>query len=633
MILDCFSIIFAFWAAFALRLSTLWPAEQLENTAFLLPLLCAAGVGTFWVLGLYRTMLRTLGRLAMYSAARGIFVLALVLTVAAFMVPESRLPRSVPIIFCMTLFVTMIGVRLLAQSYFFWMMNRLHTSEPVLIYGAGGAGIQLNSALDPDPKYQVVGFIDDDRFLRRHEIAGRRVHGPSEIPALMKSYGVNKVLIAIPSLPVSRRREIVLSLSALGLAVQTVPTASEIVSGQASIDTLRQVSIDDLLGRDSVDPHLELLSGAVVGKSVMVTGAGGSIGSELCRQIAALGPKRLVLYEQSELALYTVEMDLQEIFAGSSQQKLEIVPVLGSVCDSARLAMVLQREKVDAVYHAAAYKHVPIVEQNVLEGLRNNVVGSAIVAREAAAAGVERAVLVSTDKAVRPTSVMGASKRWAEIVFQVAQTRSSGTTFSSVRFGNVLGSSGSVIPRFERQIRAGGPVTVTHPEMIRYFMTIPEAAQLVVQASSMAQGGDVFVLDMGEPVRIVELARHMVALHGLTVKDDDNPEGDIEIVYSGMRPGEKLYEELLIGNDPVTTEHPKIMRARETHPEPVTLDQAMDQLSRAIQEGCTTSALSVLRAIVDEFSPTTTPQETDVAAEKKTSAPLPRSAPIPATGR
>jgi len=432
----------------------------------------------------------------------------------------------------------------------------------VAIYGAGEAGAKLSSVLLGGPDFEPVAFIDDKRALHGNHINGIKVHSSKALPELVQRYGVERVLLAMPSASRRRKNEILTALEPMGVHVQSLPDLSDIICGTARIDDLQEVDVDDLLGRDPVPPNARLFESCIRNKVVMVTGAGGSIGSELCRQIMKLGPRRLVLFEMSELALYTIEKELVELIT-HDRNAPEIIPLLGNAHHRHRVREVLFTYGVQTVYHAAAYKHVPIVEHNVIEGVHNNVISTWYTAEAALETGVETFVLISTDKAVNPANVMGATKRLAELVLQALQERAAHTRFCMVRFGNVLDSSGSVVPLFKEQIRRGGPVTVTHPDVIRYFMTIPEAAQLVIQAGAMAKGGDVFVLDMGRPVRIDDLARRMINLMGLTIRDAANPEGDIEIQYTGLRAAEKLFEELLIGSNIAGTDHPMILRAME----------------------------------------------------------------------
>jgi FlaA1/EpsC-like NDP-sugar epimerase len=433
--------------------------------------------------------------------------------------------------------------------------------EPVIVYGAGYTGHQLRLALKAS-NYKVVAFVDDDLARQGSVFANVKVQSPEQLPQLLQKHGAKRVLLALGNTPHSRRAKIIKRLEPLGVSVQTAPAIADLISGRARVEHIRDVDIEDLLGRDPVKANTSLLSACITNKVVMVTGAGGSIGAELCRQIILQAPKRIVLFELNEFSLYRLESELRHIL---SQQPftVQITPLLGSVQREHRVETVMRTFGVQTVYHAAAYKHVPLVEHNIVEGVRNNVYGTWYTAEAAIRAGVESFVLISTDKAVRPTNIMGASKRMAELVLQGLSNRQTSTRFTMVRFGNVLGSSGSVVPLFRQQIKQGGPVTVTHPEIIRYFMTIPEAAELVIQAGAMGTGGDVLVLDMGEPVKIVDLAKRMVHLSGLTVKTPEQPEGDIDITYTGLRPGEKLYEELLIGSDVSGTIHDRVMRAEE----------------------------------------------------------------------
>jgi len=513
----------------------------------------------FTKLGLYRAVIRYIGQHALGAVLTGIvssaFVLALLF--GLFKVHDKG---NLIFVYAILALVSSGGLRLLARM-FLVQRNNGH-KERVLIYGAGSSGRQLAQALINGEQYHPIVFVDDDTTLHRSTILGVPVGAPTQITSLIKSHNISRILLALPSVSRSRRREVLDALEELPIPVQSIPGMSDLVDGSMRIDELQDVKIEDLLGRDSVAPKVKLMQANIQGKVVMVTGAGGSIGSELCRQIITCEPKALVLFELSEFSLYSIEQELSGLI---KQQELDIqlVPVMGTVQRRNRLETVMKAFKVQTVYHAAAYKHVPLVEYNVVEGVRNNVFGTWYAAEAAIASDVETFVLISTDKAVRPTNVMGASKRLAELVLQALSERQSGTRFCMVRFGNVLGSSGSVVPLFREQIRRGGPVTVTHKDIIRYFMTIPEAAQLVIQAGAMGQGGDVFVLDMGEPVKIADLAKRMIHLMGLEVKDEVHPNGDIEIQYSGLRPGEKLYEELLIGESVRETAHPRIMAADE----------------------------------------------------------------------
>ncbi|WP_345293203.1 nucleoside-diphosphate sugar epimerase/dehydratase [Kangiella marina] len=467
---------------------------------------------------------------------------------------------SSTVIYGAVLCILLGGSRLLVRSYFSMRFNT--QKKKVVIYGAGSAGRQLATSLIAGNEYYPVAFIDDETSLDGVIIQGIRVYSPNNLKNVVKLNSAEKVLLALPSISRAQRKLIIGRVEKAGVAVQTIPGMADIVAGKMKIDEFQDVEIEDLLGRDPVPPVKKLFKKNISNKVILVTGAGGSIGSELCRQILMLKPKALILFDVSEFALYQIDKELNEKKASENLNVL-IKPILGTVLDKKKISKVIKSFDVQTVYHAAAYKHVPMVEHNVIEGIKNNVFGTLNVAISSEEAGVESFVLISTDKAVRPTNVMGATKRFSELVCQSIATNNAKTCFSMVRFGNVLGSSGSVIPAFKNQIRNGGPVTVTHPDIIRYFMTIPEAAQLVIQAGAMAKGGDVFVLDMGEQVKIVELAKKLITLMGLEPKSAENPHGDIEIVYSGLRPGEKLFEELLIGNNVEGTAHPRIMTANE----------------------------------------------------------------------
>ena len=517
----------------------------------------------FIVFGLYLAIFRYSGWPALMAVARAVGVYGLIYAsiVTAIGIPE--VPRTIGIIQPILLLLFVGASRALARL---WLGDQYRsilkqTVRPkVLIYGAGSTGRQLVAAMANSHEMQVVGFLDDDDRLHGHVLNGQPIYNPADLANLVTSLTISDVLLAMPSLNRKRRNEILAQIRTAHVAVRTLPSMTDLAQGKVSISDLRELDIDDLLGREPVMPNHILLAMNVRSKVVMVTGAGGSIGSEICRQILAVGPSKLLLIEQSEFALYAIHQELEEKLA---RRDIVLVPLLASVQDNERMHEIMSTWHPDTVYHAAAYKHVPLVEHNPAEGIKNNVLGTLRAAQAAAENGVSDFVLISTDKAVRPTNLMGASKRLAEMVLQALAATNPGTKFSMVRFGNVLGSSGSVVPKFRQQIRDGGPITLTHPDITRYFMTIPEASQLVIQAGAMAKGGDVFVLDMGQSVKIMDLARRMIELSGLTVKDEQNPDGDIEIEISGLRPGEKLYEELLIGDNPKPTSHARIMKAHE----------------------------------------------------------------------
>lgn len=531
----------------------------------------------FIVSGLYRAIFRYSGWPALLAVARAVGIYGLLYACVFTAIGVAGVPRTVGIIQPILLLFFVGASRALARVWLgdqYQNILKRAARPKVLIYGAGTTGRQLAAAMANSHEMQVAGFLDDDDRLHGHVLNGQPIYNPADLDNLATTLNISDVLLAMPSLSRKRRNEILSQIRVARVAVRTLPSVTDLAQGKVSISDLRELDIDDLLGREPVTPNHILLSKNIVGKVVLVTGAGGSIGSELCRQILAVKPAKLLLIEQSEFALYAIHQELEEKLAGlDGAAPPVLVPLLASVQDDDRMREILSTWHPDTVYHAAAYKHVPLVEHNPAAGIKNNVLGTLRTAQAAVENGVSDFVLISTDKAVRPTNVMGASKRLAEMALQAlaavhAATQggtvgAGGTKFSMVRFGNVLGSSGSVVPKFRQQIRDGGPITLTHPEVTRYFMTIPEAAQLVIQAGAMAKGGDVFVLDMGQPVKIMDLARRMVELSGLTVKDEQHPEGDIEIAVTGLRPGEKLYEELLIGDNPKPTVHPRIMKAHE----------------------------------------------------------------------
>ena len=537
----------------------------------------AASVGIalpiFVVSGLYRAIFRYSGLPALLAVARAVGIYGLLYASVFTAIGVAGVPRTVGIIQPILLLLFVGASRALARV---WLGDQYlsilkRASRPkVLIYGAGTTGRQLAAAMANSHEMQVAGFLDDDDRLHGHVLNGQPIYNPADLDNLAITLNISDVLLAMPSLSRKRRNEILSQIRSAHVAVRTLPSVTDLAQGKVSISDLRELDIDDLLGREPVTPNHILLAKNIVGKVVLVTGARGSIGSELCRQILAVNPAKLLLIEQSEFALYAIHQELEEKLAGlDGAAPPVLVPLLASVQDDDRMREIMSTWHPDTVYHAAAYKHVPLVEHNPAAGIKNNVLGTLRTAQAAAENGVADFVLISTDKAVRPTNVMGASKRLAEMALQALAATQAGmgvtgsTRFSMVRFGNVLGSSGSVVPKFRQQIRDGGPITLTHPEVTRYFMTIPEAAQLVIQAGAMAKGGDVFVLDMGQPVKIMDLARRMVELSGLTVKDEQHSEGDIEFAVTGLRPGEKLYEELLIGDNPKPTVHPRIMKAHE----------------------------------------------------------------------
>ncbi len=598
LVLDTLFISLAFWLAFGLRLDSL---ELIHSSAHWYVLACMLPITLFCFvrLGLYRAVLRYMAPQAIITMATGIAISAVVMVITANLF-DAFMPRSVPVIYVALAFILCGRARSLARALYHQSIKRHKT--PVIIYGAGSSGRQLNTSLQLGNEYRAVAFVDDNPALHGTVLQGLKVYSAEYLSGLADHFNVNKLLLAMPSISRQHRREIIDSLDALKLDILSVPGSADIVSGKVKLTELHEVNVEDLLGRDPVEPFDELIAANIKNKVVMVTGAGGSIGSELCRQIVQQGPRTLVLFEMSEYALYQIDQELNGI-CREAGYSVRIVPIMASVQQQTRLEAVMRAFKVETVYHAAAYKHVPMVEYNVVEGVRNNVFGTWRAGEAAINCGVETFVLISTDKAVRPTNVMGTSKRVAELVLQGLALRQSSTRFCMVRFGNVLGSSGSVVPLFKKQIRAGGPVTLTHPDITRYFMTIPEAAQLVIQAGAMGRGGDVFVLDMGEPVRIIDLARRMIRLMGFEVKDTANPNGDIAIQITGLRPGEKLYEELLIGGDEQQTLHPRIRTSREIHIPWSQVSDLLDQLNLACETYDQLRIRELLLAAPTAFNP------------------------------
>jgi FlaA1/EpsC-like NDP-sugar epimerase len=557
----------------------------------------AIALPIFGLFGLYREIFSQTGIRALVRIGRATATYAVPFAAVFAWVGIAGIPRTVTLIQPILLFVAIAASRVLARYWLFGTetLRRLPRRR-VIIYGAGAAGRQLAGAIAQSREMAVVGFVDDDPALIGSVLDGCRIYAPQDLAMAVARLTAEEILVALPSAPPERRREIIAGLRAAGARVRTLPALIDIAHGRVEMAHLRDVDIEDLLGRPSVEPDLDLMRRAVAGRTVMVTGAGGSIGREICRQLIALQPALLLLVEIGEYALYETH---RELIATAGAPRL--VPLLGSVLDEARMDEIVATWRPDAIYHAAAYKHVPLVEHNPAEGVRTNLIGTRRMAAAAARHGVADFVLVSTDKAVRPTNVMGATKRAAELVLQALDAVTPGTRFSMVRFGNVLGSSGSVVPLFRQQIRAGGPVTLTDRRITRYFMTVREAAALVLQAGAMAAGGEVFVLDMGAPVRIADLARDMIEFAGLSVRDDAHPEGDIEIVEIGLRPGEKLYEELLIGNAPAATAHPRILKASEAFLPSSELIPRLDRIEALLDGGYRAELIAALQELVPEF--------------------------------
>jgi FlaA1/EpsC-like NDP-sugar epimerase len=640
LLLDAALCVFTVWLAFYLRLGNfvplsgpaVWPA--LASVVLALPI--------FITSGLYRAIFRYSGLPAMVAVARAMVLYGLAFAAVFTFIGVPDVPRTVGIIQPILLLVLVGASRSAARI---WLGGLYHQHlrkaalPQTLIYGAGSAGRQLASAMANSHEIRVVGFLDDDDRLHGHLLNGLPIHNPADLAEILSVSPITDVLLALPSVSRQRRNDILNNLKPHKVAVRTLPGLSDIATGKVSLSDVRELGIDDLLGREPVKPNGLLLNLNTHHKTVVVTGAGGSIGSELCRQILKTNPKQLLLVEMSEFALYQIHQELQALLVGERTRPLvtaegaqgevvstlnlsgadapgiEIVPLLASVCDEVRMHEIMDTWKPHTVYHAAAYKHVPLVEHNPAEGVRNNVWGTRTCAEAAVRNGVRNFVLISTDKAVRPTNIMGATKRLAEMVLQAlaevgaavaaqgGRVPNAKTTFSMVRFGNVLGSSGSVVPLFREQIKNGGPITLTHADITRYFMTIPEAAQLVIQAGAMGQGGDVFVLDMGKPVKIIDLARRMVELSGLSVRDETRPDGDIEIALTGLRPGEKLYEELLIGDNPKPTQHARIMKAHEPFLPWAQLEQQLNALSIAMSVNDVPVIRAMLQQLVSGYQP------------------------------
>ena len=614
--MDLLIIPFALWCSFSLRLGIFFTPGSLyfvhedarQAVLYLFLIAPAIAIPIFVKFGLYRAIIRYIGFVAMWTIIQAVSLYTAVFGVFILLIGMPGVPRSVIIINWLLLVLLIGATRAWGRWWLtgsFHFLSKSDNRAKVIIYGAGNAGVQISTALESSTEFQPIAFIDDSPALQGNYIEGYRVYPFSKLSSLIEDYEVKDVLMAMPSVSRSRRSQVIKMLEPYAVHVTTVPGLNDLASGKLKADDIREVGINDLLGRVPVEPDRELLNANIHGKVVLVTGAGGSIGSELCRQIIKLDPSALILYERSEHDLYLIEKEMLEITQILYPEKSDrITPILASILDQNRMEAVCQAFGVETIYHAAAYKHVPMVEKNPSEAVRNNVLGTYRVAQAAINSGTETFVLISTDKAVRPTNTMGATKRFAEMILQqLAQQRKVTTRFTMVRFGNVLGSSGSVIPLFREQIKNGGPVTVTDARIIRYFMTIPEAAQLVIQAGAMGEGGEVSVLDMGEPVKILDMAKRLIHLSGLQVKDDENPEGDIEIVYTGLRPGEKLYEELLIGENYLPTRHPLIMSANEDGLSWEALSNYLVQFEQAVESNNVEKSRELLVESVKEFNP------------------------------
>ena len=610
LFVDASFCIFTVWLAFYLRLGEwvmLW-GDSTWDPLIAISVSLSVALPIFIAYGLYRAIFRFSGSVALKTILKALCLYSAIFFVIFMLIGVSGVPRTVGIIQPILLLLAVCSSRIFIS---FWLGGAYRnilarqSERRALIYGAGSSGRQLANALSASSEIRVLGFIDHDLGLSKSSINGLNIYHPNELLGLVKRLRITDVLLAMPSISRVQRQAIFQSTLKAKVRVRTLPSMVDLAQGKIRSGDLHTFDIDDLLGRELVMPDPSLLAKNIMQKVVLVTGAGGSIGSELCRQILALRPTTLLLVEQSEFALYALhqELTLKQGDSDSSSSEVQIIPLLASVIDADRLNEIFQAYKPHSVYHAAAYKHVPLVEHNPTIGILNNVFGTLEIGLAAARHGAEQVVLISTDKAVRPTNVMGASKRVAELVFQALATQFEGTRFSMVRFGNVLGSSGSVVPKFREQIARGGPITLTHPEITRYFMAIPEAAQLVIQAGAMAQSGDVFVLDMGEPVKVMDLAVRMIELSGRSILDENHPDGEIAISISGLRPGEKLYEELLIGNNPQSTDHPLIMKAQEGFLLWELLDRKLVALKHASAKHNTVEVLELLRELVPDYCP------------------------------
>ena len=608
LMFDGLLIVISFYGAIALRLNN--PIDLSiffsEQKTLLVPAIIS-GLAVLWLSGWYKGLTRYTGSFSLYGLIPRSFLMVLLLLFISTQIYGINPPRSYWILYWLLFTAGAIAMRIVMRDLLIHQIERrqaknsLDISNDVsttLIYGAGSSGLTLLMALRNDPRFRIIGFLDDDLMLQGRTLQNQPIYSAEKIPFLIDKYSLKQVLLAMPSISRQRKRYLVDNLTHHGLEVLSIPSIPQLASGTRTVSDLQSVSIEDLLGREPSSPLPHLLKVGVENKSVLVTGAGGSIGSELCRQIASLGVKKIILLELNEYALYSIKKELLLELPSNA-----VIAVLGNVADNQLLNNICMTHQVNTIFHAAAYKHVPLVEENICSGVSNNIKGTMSVINSAVLNDVERIMLISTDKAVRPTNIMGASKRICELLIQAAteQTPRSRTIFSMVRFGNVLGSSGSVIPLFHEQIARGGPVTVTHPSVTRYFMTIPEAVQLVLQASGMAKGGDVFLLDMGEPVRIADLARQMVELSGLRVKDSITPDGDIAIEFTGLRPGEKLYEELLLSSNDQPTDHPLIRRACEPKWENHDFEILINKLISALDQWDLEATRGFIQELVPEY--------------------------------
>jgi FlaA1/EpsC-like NDP-sugar epimerase len=595
LLADLILIPFALWSAIALRLGTFTvPMETIWWIFIVIPIFT---IPLFIKLGLYRAVIRYFDEKILLTVILGVTLSVFLITAVVVMTQTPGIPRSSIVIYWVISVTYITLSRYLARGIIRQFERKDRRRQKVAIYGAGRAGLQTALSMMSSAEYQPILFFDDNSEMQGTTLAGIRVHKPEKAIALMAEHECYQLLFAIPSASIQQRQKIIRQFQQQGIQLKIIPSLNDIVNGQFNIQDIREVGVEDLLGRDPVPADETLISKIITNRTILITGGGGSIGSELCRQILARNPEKIVIYEQNEFSLYAIEKELLQF-----SKKVEIISILGDVLDTAKLNDEIKNHSIDVVYHAGAYKHVPLVEKNILAGVTNNVLGTLSVLNAIENTTVKNFILISTDKAVRPTNVMGATKRIAEMCVQMFSEKNKDTIFSMVRFGNVLGSSGSVIPLFKEQIKAGGPVTVTDPEITRFFMTIPEACELVLQASSMAEGGDLFILDMGEPVKIVDLAKNMIRLSGFSVRDFENPEGDIAIEFVGLRSGEKLYEELLIGKESLPTKHARILKAKEISIPEHILQAQLTELKKLCDERDTSAILTSIKIMVANFS-------------------------------
>ncbi len=600
---DVIILLIALWISFILRFGELVPAYLLDNT-WLFMIIPFLSVPLFIRLGLYRSVLQYVGMKVILTCFKAITISCFAITFFMYFFQENDLPRSIIPIFWFVSNTFIITSRFLLKGMIYSWDTSVNKRKKTIIYGAGNAGVQLVESLKKSVDYAPIAFIDDDQNKHGTIINYLQIFSFSELEKVINKHNVQLILIAIPSASRRKRREIINRLSRFRLEVKVLPSVDNIVNGEVTIDSIKHVDVEDILGREAVKPDKTLLEKNIRNKNILITGAGGSIGSELCRQISLISPDKIILLDNSEFNLYSIHQELESLIKNNIIS-FEIVAKLGSVTNFHQVNQIISENDIHTVFHAAAYKHVPMVEMNISEGVYNNVIGTYNVAKSARSNNVESMVLISTDKAVRPTNVMGASKRFSELILQAFSLESSSTIFSMVRFGNVLDSAGSVVPLFRKQIKSGGPITVTHPEITRYFMSISEAVALVMQAGAMAKGGDVFVLDMGKPIKILDLAYKMIYLSGFKPVDDKHPDGDINIEFTGIRKGEKLYEELLIGNNVIQSKHPRIMQANEYNIDIDIVEETVNKILDARKVQDDKSIQDLLIQNINEYQPST----------------------------